>query len=174
MEPTIKVGELIIIKPSDGYYIGDIITFRSPGTTSEKYVITHRISEEIITDNSTGYKTKGDASNTADSHLVKKEDILGKYRFSIPYLGYLIGYVKTLPGLILIIVIPVTIIIYEESRKVHREAKLILKKRRAKKSESQKSELTQKDNKASSKGRSASGGNKGEGRKDDAKTKKDS
>ena len=140
MEPTIKIGELIIIRPGESYHVGDIIAFRSPGATSEKSVITHRISEETTPGNSTVYRTKGDANNTVDSNLVKKEDILGKYSFGIPYLGYLIGYVKTLPGLVIIIIIPATIIIYEEARKIGREAREI-KKRRKQRKDKLKSEI---------------------------------
>jgi signal peptidase len=62
---------------------------------------------------------------------VAESDVVGKYVFRVPYLGYLIGYIKTLPGLILIIVIPATIIVYEESRNI-RKAILEMREKRKK------------------------------------------
>lgn len=48
-------------------------------------------------------------------------------------MGYVFGYVKTPIGLIFIIVIPATIIIYEELRKIRHETKQIIKRRKEKK-----------------------------------------
>lgn len=166
MEPTIKTGELVIIKPQNNYQVGDIITFNFPNSP-ESALTTHRIFEKIIRDDIELYKTKGDANNSPDLSLIRKGNILGKYRFGVPYIGYLIGYVKTLPGLVLIIIIPATIIIYEESRKVHKEAKLILKKRRVKKLADKK--LKKSKNKSSE----VEGSKKGEGSKDAKEAKAD-
>lgn len=149
MEPAIKTGSLIVIKPVAEYNIGDVIAFRDTNSKNGKEVITHRIFNKTENNGSAEIITKGDANNVIDASSVKQDAILGKYVANVPYLGYLIGYIKTLPGLILIVVIPATIIIYEESRKVHREAKLILKKRRAKKLADKKSKNMEnlKDNK---------------------------
>ena len=121
MEPTVSVGSLAVIKPTSDYKVGDIITFTPPNSTSKKEATTHRIVEVTDQNGSIFYKTKGDANDTADTQLLQKDQIVGKYRFSIALLGYLLKYIKTLPGLILIIVIPATVIIYEEGRKIGRE-----------------------------------------------------
>jgi len=134
MEPAISVGSLAIIKPASVYQTGDIITFGKPNAISDKETTTHRI-QSISEQNGTKiYTTKGDANNTADSQTVTEKQIVGKYRFSIALLGYLLKYLKTLPGLILIIVIPATIIIYEEAKKITREAKEIRAKSKLNKS----------------------------------------
>lgn len=181
MEPTIKTGSLIVIKPVTEYNIGDIISSRDVNSRNGKEVITHRIFNKTEKDGITEFTTKGDVNSTADAFPIKQDAIVGKHLATVPYLGYLIGYIKTLPGLILLIIIPATIIIYEESRKIHREAKSILEKRRAKKLAQKKSENSSKSNRANkvptkqslSGSRSKGiGTSKGEEKKDVAKDKK--
>ena len=70
MYPTIDIGDLLIVKKEDNYYIDDIITFKS----DENIITTHRI---IDTDNNT-YITKGDSNNFIDGYQVTKNDIYGK------------------------------------------------------------------------------------------------
>lgn len=134
MEPAIGVGSLAIIKPASDYKINDIITYTKPNASSDKETTTHRVVEISENAGSIFYKTKGDANDTADSTLVNADQIVGKYYFSIALLGYLIKYLKSLPGLILIIIIPATIIIYEEARKIGKEMKEIKAKKKLNKS----------------------------------------
>jgi len=131
MEPTIKTGSLIIIKPANNYNVGDIITFITPMGKNSKDYTTHRIFSIDNMQQSEFYRTKGDANNTPDGWVVKKDDVIGKHLAAVPYAGYLITYIKTLPGLILIILIPAIIIIYEELRKIHHETKQIISRRRS-------------------------------------------
>jgi len=125
MEPAIGVGSLAIIKPASDYKVDDIITYKKPNASSDKETTTHRIVEVSESAGSTFYKTKGDANENADTALVNADQVVGKYYFSIALLGYLIKYLKSLPGLILIIIIPATIIIYEEARNIGREMRKI-------------------------------------------------
>lgn len=134
MKPTIMTGSIVVVKPInlEQYKVGDIITFQSPDYRAVKDNITHRIYRIEEKDGTRYFVTKGDANDGPDTEYVQPNKILGKSFFSIPLLGYLFGYIKTLPGLVLIIIIPATIIIYEEVRKIHREAKKIIEKRKAK------------------------------------------
>lgn len=86
MEPTLKVGDYILIKKHQNYKIGDIVTYRS----NENY-ITHRIVEinnnEII--------TKGDANSSKDEPITTS-NITGKFimkltLFNFVYNKYFIG-----------------------------------------------------------------------------------
>lgn len=106
MSPVINTGDLVIIKPSSKYQKRDIITFLSKG----KINITHRIVD--IQGNQIG--TKGDANQVNDQDFIEKNQILGKVFYSIPNFGYLILFIKSIPGLITLIIIPATIIIYQE------------------------------------------------------------
>lgn len=122
MRPLIEEGDLIVVKTQNtGYNIGDIITFKFKGSNN-RVNNTHRI-VDIHTDNdgSKEYITKGDFNSVIDVDPVTEDRIVGKYVFGIPYLGYPIRFVQTVPGLILLIVIPSTVLIYEEIQNIKRE-----------------------------------------------------
>lgn len=138
MEPTIGVGSLIISQPSSKYEVGDIITFRPNNATNQ--TTTHRVNSIDQSEDFIRYYTKGDANSSVDSNYVTKDKIVGKYLFQVPYLGYLIGYIKTLPGLILIIVVPASIIIFEEIKKIKNESKEIISRKREKAKKRKKNE----------------------------------
>ena len=138
MKPTIPVGSVIVIKPVAEYKVDNIVTFKTPGSTKKKDFTTHRIKEIKGENGVVTYVTRGDANEDSDREYIEKDSILGKELFAVSLIGYLIGYIKTLPGLVLIIIVPAAIIIYEEVRKIHREAKDILAKRGSKKAEDKK------------------------------------
>ena len=140
MEPKIKTGELIIVSPKADYNIGEIISFKVRGSDNKETTITHRIFEKNIIRDQATYVTKGDANNTPDNNKIAKDQIIGRFIFGVKYVGYLIAYVKTPLGLIIIIVIPATIIIYEEAKKIKTEVKSIIGKHRAKKSNAKKTD----------------------------------
>lgn len=131
MKPNIPVGSVIVIKPQTTYIPGDVITFKTPASTKKNDYTTHRIVEVSNSDGVITFVTKGDANEDSDREYIEKENIIGKELFAISLVGYLIGYIKTLPGLVLIIIIPAVIIVYEEVRKIHREAKGILERRKS-------------------------------------------
>jgi len=120
MEPAVPVGSVAVIKPVDPNTLqkGDIICFKLSGPTS----ITHR----IINITNEGFITKGDANEDPDTWIVKKENIIGKLIFTIPYVGYLGYFVKTPLGFLILIIIPATLLIILEIRniiKYRKEAK---------------------------------------------------
>lgn len=119
MEPTIKTGSIVVVKPLDDYKIGDIITF-GPNTKTQTPT-THRINDIKVVDNNVVYITKGDANNAPDTKEITKNDIIGKVLFHVPYVGYAINAAKQPVGFMLIIVIPAVIIIYDEIRKMWKE-----------------------------------------------------
>jgi signal peptidase len=123
MEPAIKVGSLIFTKSNSEYEEGDIVTRK---IEDEKETITHRIVEKLENGN---FITKGDANNTEDKEEVQKEDIVGKTYLIVPYLGYPVAYAQTSQGFIFLIVIPATIFIYEELRKIKKEIAKKFKKK---------------------------------------------
>ena len=140
MEPTIKTGSMIFVKPEADYNVGDIITRR---TTDPKVTITHRIYSKEEIQGKTAFETKGDANNAPDNEKFIKDGIVGKVIAAIPFLGFPVSYAKTTPGLILLIVIPAVIIIYDEAQKIKREIeKKIDYRRRVKKREENKDDST--------------------------------
>ena len=137
MAPAIKTGSLIVVKPAADYKVGDVITFHMQNATKKSDVETHRIFEIKNSGGEQKIITKGDANNAPDTAEVSKEQIVGKSVFKVPYLGYPIGFAKTLPGLVLLIVIPGTIIVYGEILNIVKEIK---KRKKNKKGHSERSE----------------------------------
>jgi len=129
MEPKIHTGSIVIIKPISNYKVGDVITF-GPNTKTE-VPTTHRITDMKAVSGEIFYKTKGDANNAEDGKEVSEKEVIGKVYLSIPFLGYAINFLKKPFGLMLVIVIPAVIIVYDEIQKIGRE----FKKMRTKKKE---------------------------------------
>ena len=98
MEPEISVGDYVIIKKpkKEDIQKGTIITFEQDGV-----LVTHRV-ESVVSDGV--YSTKGDANNTVDSKLVKFENILGTSVLVVPKFGKLLLWLRTIPGIISILV----------------------------------------------------------------------
>lgn len=135
MEPTIKTGTAILIKPVSNYNVDDIVTFKTPNAKKSDDYTTHRIFKINNDTGSPVYVTKGDANDSPDGQTIATDKIIGKYYGGIPYFGYFISYIKTLPGLLCIIIIPAAIIVIEEARKIHKETKQIIKNKKEKKKE---------------------------------------
>ena len=74
MEPSIKPGDLIIMKKQKDYNVGDIITYRG-----ENKSITHRIVERTAN----GFIVTGDANNREDGEIAK-DLIVGKVVKIVP------------------------------------------------------------------------------------------
>lgn len=143
MEPTIHTGSVVIIKPESSYKVGDVITFGK--NTKTEVPTTHRIAEMKIVSGEAVYKTKGDANNAEDSTETPQKDVIGKVLFSIPYLGYIVDFVKKPMGLMLVIVIPAIIIVYDELRKIATELKKLTFKVKKVEEEVEEIEEEQKD-----------------------------
>lgn len=121
MEPSIKTGSVVVVKPSSDYKIGDIITF---GQSSKlKTPTTHRIYDIKVVGSEPVYITKGDANNGQDTGEVQKKDVLGKVLFDVPYAGYAVATAKKPWGFALIIIVPALIIIFDEIKKIIKEIK---------------------------------------------------
>lgn len=128
MAPEIQTGSVVVIKPQLDYREGDVVTFKPPVERRAKDYTTHRIIE--VNQDSSGkisYITKGDANDAKDVISVSKDNVVGKKVFSVPVVGYLFGYVKTLPGLIIILILSVAVI-YEEIDKIKKEVPKFVKK----------------------------------------------
>jgi signal peptidase len=132
MEPAIKTGSVIFVVPKDNYIPSDIITFKQ---TNKDNLVTHRIELKNYPNgfnSAPTYTTAGDANEDFDTGEVKQEDVVGKVYFSVPYVGYGVSFAKSPKGYILLIIIPATIIVYEEIKSVFGEIKKLFKKFKSK------------------------------------------
>lgn len=127
MEPAIKTGSVVVIKPSTEYKIGDIITF---GKDNKKNIPTsHRITATRMAQGKMLYTTKGDANNSADTKETSENEIIGKVVFRLPYLGYVLDMAKRPIGFILLIGIPALAIVYDEVVKIWKEVRRIKRRK---------------------------------------------
>lgn len=97
MSGTIEEGDLIIIKDTDDYKIGDIVTFFQDG---DDIPTTHRI---YNIDENGNWKTRGDANNSYDKRSITSDEIIGEVVLVIPYVGTFIDWAVEGGGLIYII-----------------------------------------------------------------------
>lgn len=134
MEPAIKTASVVFSVPRKTYSPGDIITFSPNG--NGKTLVTHRIEFKQYPNglySDPVYLTSGDANNNFDRWQVTNDQIVGKVLLSIPYFGYLVNLAKNPQGFIILVVIPATIIIYEELKSLKKELSRLATKLRGKK-----------------------------------------
>lgn len=110
MEPSIMTGDVVIINRQKQYFNNNVVTFKD----SQGRIITHR----IVDINQDKISTKGDANRTSDPEIIDPTMVLGKVLLVLPKLGYVVSFTKTVPGVILLIVIPCLILIGDEVLKV--------------------------------------------------------
>lgn len=99
MEPALSVNDLVVVKKSESYNVGDIVVYQD-----KKSLIIHRI---IETDENT-IITKGDANNVPDG----KSDISavkGKLAFRVSGLGIVFMFFKQPLGAFLLIIAAVAV-----------------------------------------------------------------
>lgn len=118
MEPSIGTGSVVVVKPSDTYAQGDVITFGPRSKT--KPPTTHRIIEVKADGN---FVTKGDANEDEDVRAVSRYEVIGKVIFTLPWVGYAVAAAQKPWGFMLIVGIPAILIIWEEAGKIWREMK---------------------------------------------------
>jgi signal peptidase len=125
MEPTIPTGSLVY---SGQYKLeelseGDIISFNLRSEDSgDITVVTHRVDsinkeETVKGDKPTlNYQifTKGDGNSAVDANPVSPANIIGVYRWHVPYLGYVTSFAQTVTGFVLLVIVPAVILIIWE------------------------------------------------------------
>lgn len=130
MEPTIKTGSLIFVRKESDYKKDDIVTFGSASKADT--LVTHRIIEVQEREGNKQIKTKGDFNQVEDKDLSPFSSIIGKFSFGIPYLGYVIDFAKKPLGAVILVVIPGTIIIYDEFQNIRKHIGIMMSNRKKK------------------------------------------
>ena len=91
MEPTIKKGSIVLIRKENIFKTGDVASYR---TSQNNNVITHRITKISKLQDKYYFYFKGDSNETPDPNPISDSEIIGKYFFSIPFLGDVSNYLK--------------------------------------------------------------------------------
>jgi signal peptidase len=113
MEPALPVGSVQVTKPvkPEDVKVGDIITFRS--TTNGK-LMSHRV-VAVQEDQSYQFRTKGDANEDADPYLIPSENVVGRVCFKVARIGYVVEYLKSPIGFVLLGLCGIALIVAEAS-----------------------------------------------------------
>jgi len=96
MRPTFRAGTLVFTlpEPKQWYKKDDIITFRPP--RREIGLVTHRVMRAYISDQGLReLETKGDANTNGDPWTLTPGEVVGKVRFWIPFIGFIILILQT-------------------------------------------------------------------------------
>jgi len=121
MSPTFETGSLLLVKHVDtsSIQVNEIITFKEK---NDSVATTHRV-VKILNDNGLQFVTRGDANNVDDPMPVSADEVVGRVVFWIPYIGYLLGFIRTKEGLLVFIIVPALIIIITQIISFIREVK---------------------------------------------------
>ncbi len=108
-------GALIVVDDTQYHElkVGDVITFRSPSPENEGEIVTHKIRKKTLSEDGQGieYVTYGTTTGKNDTNAVTEFHYIGKYQWSIPWLGYVFNFLKTTPGYFVCIFIPFALLI---------------------------------------------------------------
>ena len=105
MNGTIDQGDMIIVKKTNDYKLGDIVTYVEKDTNTP---VTHRLVNYGKEEGT--FITKGDANNTADTFPVSEDQIAGEVVLVIPKLGIVFDWFLTGGGLIYLIAMIIIIV----------------------------------------------------------------
>ena len=95
MEPGLPPGTLIMVRPVEmsDIQVGDIITYQI--RSGEPDVITHRvIGIQPVATGEMRLILQGDNNGAADELPVRKEQVQGKFWYSVPYAGFVNSWVN--------------------------------------------------------------------------------
>ena len=85
MEPGLHNGDLVIVRDTDDYDIGDAVAYRiAEGEVGAGSIVVHRL---IGGDGDTGYRTQGDNRDTADLWHPKGAEVVGERWMLVPGAG---------------------------------------------------------------------------------------
>lgn len=109
-----KAGDLIIVKRVDPEELktGDIIAYSSAAEENYGEIVTHKIRDRVTDGNGNPtFITYGTATGVNDNGIVAAENIVGEYQRSLPGLGRFFAFLKTVPGYLLFIFLPFSLLI---------------------------------------------------------------
>ena len=120
MEPTLKVGDLIVVQGLNPDEInaanapeGDIIVFYNPRYARDpNQLIVHRAIDKVSRENVLYFKTQGDANFGPDNWEVPQDYLIGKVvSLRVPLIGFITFLMRTPAGILVILPMLVVLII---------------------------------------------------------------
>ena len=108
-----SAGDLIVTKETNPSLLkeGDIISYVSKDPENNGSIVTHKIRSLVEENGMHGFITYGTTTDTDDRYTVFDSDILGKYLFRIPKIGFFLQYLRTIQGYFFCIFLPFVFLI---------------------------------------------------------------
>ena len=125
MKQIFESGDMVVSKTTDtsGLKAGDIITFRSIDPANYGEVVTHKIREVTTYEGEKAYVTYGVNTGADDAYPVPEDNVIGRYAFNLPKMGYFFQFLKSPAGYFTVILIPFLILIIVQGVKFFRLVK---------------------------------------------------
>src|SRR3989338_7527812 len=128
MEPAIKTGAIVIVKPAPSYNVGDVVTFGED--TKMQIPTTHRIFEVLDKGGKISFLTKGDANEEEDPTEEPLSKVIGKDAVAVPFAGYILDFARKPVGFVLLVGLPAGIVILDEATRIFEEIALMRRRRK--------------------------------------------
>lgn len=116
MEPTLKVGDVIVVKETDPAEIheGDIISYESIQGELKGKIITHRVVQEPARLEDTYFiQTQGDIEGAALDPQITDRQVKGKYQYKLEFIDKIYSFFFTPYGIIAFVFVIVALFGYE-------------------------------------------------------------
>ncbi len=120
MAPEIDRGALVVIVPPvHPLAVRSVVAFQDPFDPSRTVV--HRVIEVIHTPAGILYRTKGDANAQPDPRPLRSDEVVGRVGWSAPYVGGWVAWMRSFPGLIVVLGLPLTAVVVDSAWRRHRQ-----------------------------------------------------
>ena len=122
MEPEMQVGDLVFVDPGadvQAVEVGDVITFHP--AYDRQQMVSHRVIEVVNDEAGLSFRTRGDANEDPDAHLVPANDVVGTIRLQVPYLGQIAQRLRNPAVFYIVLGIPAAFLIAHEFGNIARQ-----------------------------------------------------
>jgi signal peptidase len=118
MEPTYPVGSLNLVEPvqPSDVEVGMPLAYWAPSDV--KVMVTHRVVEIVQQEDGLYFRTKGDANEDPDPNLVPADNVVGRVRWHIPYLGHIVRRLRDPQGFLLLMAVPAGLLVLGEMQNI--------------------------------------------------------
>lgn len=109
-----KAGDLIFVKQTDPreLKVGDVISYIAQSPENYGATVTHKIRRATTDEEGNpGFITYGTTTGMDDPQVVTWQNVLGKYQAKLPGVGTFFSFLRTVPGYLLLILLPFLILI---------------------------------------------------------------
>jgi signal peptidase I len=114
MEPLFRRGDLVILRQSESYEVGDVVTYRHPSIGP----IIHR----IIGRADAGYVFQGDNNAWVDEYHPAQDELIGKLWLHVPRAGTLVERLRSPAGMAVLVAVMGGVVMSSGAESVRRGA----------------------------------------------------